>query len=457
MRRFVMSEGTKIGEYKDNTEFKRAVKGETAVEEENLKATKMGDMSDFEKSLYESEKDQSKKENESEETPSKSKETLSESQEPENFENMFEQAMDSPFIDYAEGDIIEGVVRSAEKGGILVDFNYKSDGYISNSDSASLDETLSPGDTILVFIEKLESKEGYAILSRKKAMIEETWKDILDFSKSKEPVKVKISSQVQGGLVASYKGIKGFIPASQVIKEVNEDLENFVNRTLEVVVLQADRRRRKVIYSHKLAESRVQRESQAKVIEELEVGEVKEGVVTSTKDFGVFVDIGGIEGLVHISELSWSRVSHPTDIVQIGDKVKVFVLGIDKSNSRVSLGMKQLQKDPWVVVAEKYTMGQRIVGEISRIVPFGAFIKIEHGLEGLIHISELSTKHIEKVEDVVSVGSEVEATIIKLVPEEQKIGLSLKQQNQQEEVSAQTQEETIVTEENTETPDEPTE
>ncbi|MBT7088010.1 S1 RNA-binding domain-containing protein, partial [bacterium] len=162
------------------------------------------------------------------------------------------------------------------------------------------------------------------------------------------------------------------------------------------------------------------------LLEKLEVGEIREGKVSSIKDFGVFVDLGGVEGLVHISELSWARVSHPTELVNVGDKVKVFILGVDIENRRISLGMKQLKPDPWVTVAQKYEQGQIVEGTINRIVPFGAFIQIDEDLEGLIHISELSNKHIEKSEDAVTVGQKLKAKIIKLYPDEQKIGLSIK-------------------------------
>ncbi len=161
-------------------------------------------------------------------------------------------------------------------------------------------------------------------------------------------------------------------------------------------------------------------------MESLEPGQVKEGRVTSIKDFGVFVDIGGVDGLVHISELSWSRVSHASELVKVGDEVRVFVLGVDKEAKRVSLGMKQLEADPWVKVAERYQVGQVVEGEITRIAAFGSFMRLENNLEGLIHISELAHNHIERVEDVVKVGDKVKAKIIKLVPEEQRIGLSLK-------------------------------
>jgi len=425
------AEGTKIGEYKDNQEFNSAVSNE--AEAEKLQATKLGSVSEFEKSLIEDSSETAVEDAPATETEKSESTPISKAPETEitSMEEYFQEEIQNPIADYNEGDIVRGVVRSVEKSGVLVDINYKSDGFIFNNEIAE-DDDLEEGSEVLVFIESLESKEGYTILSRKKALIEETWNHIVDLSKNKETVKVKVVSQVQGGLVVSYKGVRGFIPASQIIKEKDENFDKFIGQALESVVLQADRRRKKVIFSQKQAVVKLQKDQSSKVLETLDVGQIKEGVVTSIKDFGVFVDIEGVEGLVHISELSWSRVGHPSDIVNIGQTVKVFVLGVDKENQRISLGMKQLEPDPWVEVSNKYSIGQVVNGVITRVAPFGAFIRVENDLEGLIHISELSFNHIKSVEEVVKSGDKVEARIIKLIPEEQKIGLSLKGVNEGE-------------------------
>ncbi|RAP39209.1 hypothetical protein DID80_00155 [Candidatus Marinamargulisbacteria bacterium SCGC AAA071-K20] len=447
-----MSEGTKIGEFKEDNEFNTAVRSEDEPEQD-LTATKYGQMSDFEKTLYSEASDASKKETETVEntenndfsdTEEAKTETIpiqededqpvSEAQETlTSFEQEFEREVESSLVDIQEGDLINGIIRTVEKSGILVDISYKSDGYLANSEvQDEKNKEYKAGDEILVFLEKLESKEGYAILSRKKAIIEEAWNEIINASKNKETVSVKVDSKVQGGLVVSFRGIRGFIPASQVLKDQQAELDNYVHQELAVVVLQADRKRRKVIYSHKLARNLELTEETSSLIENLDIGDICEGKVTSVKDFGVFVDIGGVEGLVHISELSWSRVNHPSEFVNIGDKVRVFVLGVDKDQRKISLGIKQLEPDPWVEISKKYFVGQIIDGVIARIVPFGAFINVEDRLEGLIHISELSQTHIEKVEDVVKEGDRVKARIIKLIPEEQKIGLSLKDLDKEE-------------------------
>jgi ribosomal protein S1 len=286
--------------------------------------------------------------------------------------------------------------------------------------------TIKEGDEVQAYIVKLETKEGYTLLSRKRAEYETAWNLLGRIAKTKEQIEIQVTSNVEGGLVVDYKGIKGFIPASHVLKTAEEKLEGFLNTTLSVVVIQVERKRRKVIFSHKLARIKPDKVDLDKVIDKIEVGEVYSGVVSSIKDFGAFVNIGGAEGLVHISELSWSRVNHPSEMLKVGDNVQVFVLGVDREHNKISLGMKQLQPDPWVNVMERFKIGQVVKGKITRLVSFGAFIQLEKDVEGLIHISELSYDHIEKAEEAVKPGQEVTAKIIKLLPDEQKIGLTLK-------------------------------
>ncbi len=342
-----------------------------------------------------------------------------------------EKNLNNIIFDYNIGDLTTGIVRAIEKSGILVDFKYKADGFIPNNEfSLGADDLqikdIKPGDEINVLIIKLETKEGYALLSRKKAEFEAAWNYLIAIAKTKEVINVDVISKVEGGLVVDYKGIRGFIPASQVIKKTEENLDEFLNTSLDVTVIQVERKRRKVIFSHKLAKQKSTKKENEKLYEELEVGQIRTGLVSSIRSFGVFVDLGGAEGLVHISELSWARVNHPSELLKIGDEVKVFVLGFDKDNRKISLGMKQLQADPWVNITEKYEIGQIVQGKVSRLVSFGAFIQLDKNIEGLIHISELSYDHIDKIENVIKPGDTINAKIIKLIPEEQKIGLSLK-------------------------------
>ena len=360
-------------------------------------------------------------------------------------QNILEQELESTVFEFDEGDIVSGIVRTVERSGVIVDFNYKSDGYIANGELGLDEETekqevLTEGQKIKAYIDKLETKEGYTLLSRKKYQYTRAWEYLIECVTTKEAVKVSVVSNVQGGLVTSYKGIRGFIPASQVSKENNETLDDYVGQNLEVIVLQADQRRRKVIFSNRI-NSQFSKKQKSKMIDDLDVGQTKKGKVSSIKDFGVFVDLGGIEGLIHISELSWSRVKHPSDIVSLGEEIDVFILGVDLENEKVSLGLRQLTPDPWVRISETYKVGQVIKGKITRVVAFGAFIEIEENLEGLIHISELSNDHVEKVQEVVTEGQEIEAKIIKVQVDEQKIGLSLKSLKNAEDIESSSSEE----------------
>ena len=429
-----MSEGTSIGKVENIEDFD--VKDQDVPSPDNeLKATKIGEMSEFEKSFI-SETDE--KTAISQEDNAVVAEESQENAAKKSLKSELEKFLDeetAQVFDYEDGDVIIGTVRSVEKSGVLVDFKFKSDGYVSNSELGHNEEgqveTLEAGQKVPFYIEKLETKEGYSLLSRKKAQMEETWDFLTQAIKEREPINVQVNSKVDGGLVASYQSIKGFIPASQILKENDLGLEQFINSTMSVTVLQADRRRRKVIFSSK-ATKLVDRKSVNKIIEELEVGQIRKGKVTSIKKFGVFVDLGGVEGLIHISELSWSRVYNPSDIVSVDDEVDVFVLGVDKETKRISLGMKQLSEDPWVKAGNELSIGDVVEGQITRIVPFGAFIQINENIEGLIHISEISYEHIEKVESILNVGDSVKAKVIKLIIEEQKIGLTLKFDNSEQ-------------------------
>ena len=244
------------------------------------------------------------------------------------------------------------------------------------------------------------------------------------------------------------EGIRGFIPASQVAKKAETKLEEFVGKTIPIKIIDIDRRQGKVVLSHKLAASEKQKFQIDKLLDELEIGQVRHGVVSSIKSFGAFVDLGGIEGLIHLTELSWKRVNHPGEVLKLGDEIDVFVLGVDKTNRKVALGLKELQPDPWVEANELYKVGQIVKGKVTRLVKFGAFIELEKGLEGLCHISELSTKPVHRPEDAVRVGDEVTVKILRVLPEEQKIGLSIKEaaiEREKEKIKQEKQEKSKVT------------
>ena len=345
--------------------------------------------------------------------------------------DLFKAATETSLVDFKEGDVVKGVIRSIEKSGLLIDISYKSDGFVPNnefSDANSLVPTASLGvnDLVDVYIEKLETKEGYTLLSCKKAEYELMWKKMGQFLDTKETLNVKVISVVRGGVVVTFSGIRGFVPLSHLLVDNKSALDGLVGTTLPVILLNLDEARRKVVFSNRMAQKRPLTEDAVGLMDSLEVGQIHKGVVSSLKDFGAFIDIGGIEGLAHISELSWSRVSHPSEILKEGQEIEVFVLGVDKEKQRISFGLKQLQEDPWSKVMDRYTVGQVIEGAVSRIVPFGAFVQLEPNLEGLIHISEFSDSHVKNIRDLVKEDDKVTVKVIRLQPEEQKIGLSLK-------------------------------
>lgn len=328
------------------------------------------------------------------------------------------------FKTFNAGDIVSGTVAKIDQAGILVDIQYKSDGFVR---AEELDgRELKVGDKVDVFIEALSNKDGNVQLSIKQAKAELKWKNLFDSYNFKTAVDAKVTSAVGGGLVVDCEGVRGFVPASQVAKKGEASFAEFVGRTIPVKVLEIDRRRGKVILSHKMGNFEQQKKDKEQMFDQIEVGSVLKGRVSNLKNFGAFVNVDGIEGLVHKNDIAWKRVADPSSLLKIGQEVEVFVLGVDKINRKLSLGLKQLQPDPWVSAAEKYSAGQTVPVKVLRFAKFGAFVEIEEGIEGLIHISELSLKPIQNVEDAVKIGEVVNAKILRIVAEEQKIGLSLK-------------------------------
>ncbi|MBI5700423.1 S1 RNA-binding domain-containing protein [Candidatus Saganbacteria bacterium] len=328
------------------------------------------------------------------------------------------------FKDFKVGAIVTGVVSTMNQSGVLVDIGYKSDGFVPNEE---ITIPLKVGDSVRVMIENLENKEGYVVLSKKSADFEITWEEVNEAFRDKSVLQAKVTGAVKGGLVVDFQGIRGFIPASQVLKEPSESLESFVGKMIPAKIIELNRRQSKVILSHKFGVSESKRSEAHKIFDELEAGQVRRGIVKSIKSFGAFVDLGGVEGLIHLTELSWKRVKHPSDVLKVGQELDVFVLGIDRAHNRISLGLKELQSDPWATVLEKYKAGQVVKVKVLRLAKFGAFVELEEGLEGLIHISELSKDKIDSPDKAVKPGDVVEAHILRIIPDEQKIGLSIKE------------------------------
>ena len=347
----------------------------------------------------------------------------------EKFDEFFESQVNESFSDYVDEQIVTCKVRMVKKSGVLVDFDYKSDGFIpSNEITDQLMTTLEEGSEFYAMIDKLETKEGYSLLSEKKARAEMIWDDLIDLMNAKEIIDIQVKKVNQKGYVAKYQDVSGFLHPEDDVTFAEGD-------TAQALIVNVDKRRKKVFFSTRNIQNVIsKKETLSKFFETIKVGDQLTGSVSGIKKFGVFVNVGDVEGLIHISELTWRRISHPSDVVQLGDEVTVSVLAIDNENSKLSLGMKQLTEDPWNSIDDNYEIGQVIDGKVVRLTDFGAFILITNDLEGLVHISEISVKRINNLADVLAVGDTVKAKIIKLTKHDQKIGLSLKHVDQDNQV-----------------------
>ncbi len=340
---------------------------------------------------------------------------------------------DKTFKTYKIGDIIKGKVVSLSQTGALVDINYQTDGFL-NAEEISQTQ-INVGDTIEASIISLSNKEGYVELSVKKANAEKMWNKLYEAFSSKSLLEAKVSSAVGGGLIAEIYGFRSFIPASQVFRQPNQQLSDFVGKTLPVKVIEIDKKQNKIILSHKQGSYELRKKEKENFFEQIQVGQILRGKVSNIKKFGVFVNVNGIEGLIHLNDLSWKRISDPAKVVSIGQELDVFVVGIDKEQKRVSFGLKQLQPTPWDKVPEKYKEGQIVDVKIMRFAKFGVFAELEEGVEGLIHNSELSAKEVRNPLDVVKAGEIVKAKILRIDLQNQKIALSIKQAEMEEQKS----------------------
>jgi small subunit ribosomal protein S1 len=357
------------------------------------------------------------------------------------------------------GEIRTGVVVSVSPDEIVVDVGVKREGLVSSRDldrlSAEDLTAISVGDEVPVYVLKPEDQDGNLIVSLYLAQVEMDWQKATEYLESKEIFEGKVSGYNKGGLVVPFGKIRGFVPASQVTglprrlshDEKIAELAKQVERDIIVQIVEVDRRRKRLIMSEQAAQSEWRERQRRKLMDSLVEGQVVHGVVTSLANFGAFVDLGGTDGLIHISELSWQRVRHPREVVRVGDEVDVYVLKLDRNRGRIGLSLRRLQPDPWTLVDTKYTIGQRVEGIITNIVDFGAFAHLEDGIEGLIHLSELSDAEINHPSDVVTRGEQYLLEIIKVEPERQRIGLSLKRVSPDEQATWREAQTPSVTEE----------
>ena len=330
------------------------------------------------------------------------------------------------------GAVIQGKVVQISNDEVLVDIDYKSEGRIPLNElsfisNASPEDIVSVGEEIQVKVLKVDDSEGNVLLSKKRADADRSWEKLEDLFETGETLSAKVMQVVKGGLLVNV-GVRGFIPASHVSRGFEDDLQKYIGQTLELKIIELDRTKNNVVFSHKEVLEEQHAKAKAEAFANLQEGEKVKGIVRRLTDFGAFVDIGdGVEGLLHVSEMAYSRVNHPSDVVSEGEEITVMILGVNKERERISLGLKQTIPDPWSTVTERYEVGQKVLGEVTRVVDFGAFVKLEDGIEGLVHISELSHKHVAKAEDVVKSGQQVETQIISVDAEARRIGLSIKE------------------------------
>jgi small subunit ribosomal protein S1 len=343
----------------------------------------------------------------------------------------FQEALEATIKEFDDGDIVEGVVVKVDADEVLLDIGFKSEGVIPSRELSikhdiDPNEVVAVGDVIEALVLQKEDKEGRLILSKKRAQYERAWGKIEEIYANDSTVTGTVIEVVKGGLILDI-GLRGFLPASLVEMRRVRDLHPYVGKELECKVIELDKNRNNVVLSRRKFLEETQSEFRREFLETLQKGEVRKGTVSSIVNFGAFVDLGGVDGLVHVSELSWKHIDHPQEVVEVGLEVEVEVLDVDLERERVSLSLKATQEDPWQQFARQHYVGEFVEGRVTKIVPFGSFVKVEEGIEGLIHISELAEAHVEQPEQVVKVGDPLTVRIIDIDDVRRRISLSLKQ------------------------------
>jgi small subunit ribosomal protein S1 len=330
----------------------------------------------------------------------------------------------------SEGDVVNGEVVRIDKDEVLLDIGYKSEGVIPSNElsirrSVDPGEEVSLGEQVDALVLTKEDQEGRLILSKKRARFEKAWRRIESAAESGEPVEGTVIEVVKGGLILDL-GVRGFLPASLVDIRRVHNLDEFMSQKLECKVIELNRSRNNVVLSRRAVLEEERKEVREQILGRLQPGQVVEGKISNIVDFGAFVDLEGIDGLIHISELSWSHVNHPSEVLEIGETVRVKVLDIDRERQRISLGLKQTQEDPWQRVLDSYGPGDVLEGKVTKVVAFGAFVEIVPGVEGLVHISELAEHHVESPSEVVESDAQVRVRILEIDEERRRISLSIK-------------------------------
>jgi small subunit ribosomal protein S1 len=354
-------------------------------------------------------------------------------------EGDLEAAVADTILQFEDGDVVEGTIVKIDRDEVLLDIGFKSEGVIparelSIRNDVNPADIVSMGEHVEALVLQKEDKEGRLILSKKRAQYEKAWTTIEQSKAKDEVVKGPVIEVVKGGLIVDI-GLRGFLPASLVELRRVRELQPYVGRVIEAKIIELDRNRNNVVLSRRAWLEETQKEQRGDFLANLRPGERRHGVISSVVNFGAFVDLGGMDGLIHVSELSWKHVEHPSSVVAVGDEVDVEVLDVDLEKERISLSLKATQTDPWQEFADTHEVGQLVFGRITKLVPFGAFVQVGDGIEGLVHISEMAAHHVETPEQVVSPGDELWVKIIEIDTQRRRISLSIKQALEGGEVS----------------------
>ena len=345
---------------------------------------------------------------------------------PEQYEEMM-ALYDETLADIDEGQIVTGVVLTIEDRDVIVDVGFKSEGSISIEEFGGV-ESVSIGDKVDVFLENIENQDGQIVLSKSKADFMKVWHKIKDAYDSGEVVIGRPSRRIKGGLMVDLMGVSAFLPGSQVALRQVRDFDQFIERPIRLKIIKINKNRRNIVVSRRMVLEEERAQMRKEVLTNLRRNQIREGTVKNITDFGAFIDLGGVDGLLHITDMSWGRVSHPGEVVNISDVVQVKVLDYNDVKDRISLGLKQLQPYPWKGVEERYPVNAKVIGKVVSITDYGAFVELEEGIEGLVHISEMSwTQHVRHPSKLVNIADEIEVVVLRVNAEEEKISLGLKQ------------------------------
>jgi len=368
---------------------------------------------------------------------------------------------DLTMVNISDGDVVKGKVVKIDKDEVLVDVGFKSEGVIPSNElsirnNVKPDTILTIGDIIEIMVLQKEDQDGRLILSKRRAEVEQNFDRIEKIFQNSETIEGEVIECVRGGLIVDI-GLRGFLPASLIDVRKTKELIAYIGEKCTCKIIEVDRNRNNVVLSRKVIIEDERKEQRKEILNNIEVGQIKKGAITSIADFGAFVDVGGVDGLVHISELSWNHVKHPSEVVEVGQEVDVEILDIDTEKQRLSLGLKQTQKDPWLEKIKEYSIKDVVKGKVTRIVKFGLFVQVEDGLEGLVHISELSSDPVKRPSDIAKIGDELMIRIIDIDFDKRRMAFSVKQVENPIADEEEVKEEEVAVEEEAAVEEKPTE